>query len=115
MSRHLNYAYLNEDGQTGYFVDCPKCHFFKNSPAEVGGPCRNALCDETNAWVKDKHGASFERVAAGWRAGPGFYPTGVWEAMWDARGPLTLCGPYGTDLENSDDQNAREHKERYTS
>jgi hypothetical protein len=41
--RHLSYAYLRPDG-TGFYVDCPECHFFKNAPSDVGNPCRNALC-----------------------------------------------------------------------
>jgi len=44
-SRHLSYAYLREDGVVWY-IDCPKCHFFKNSPSDVGNPCRNAMCPD---------------------------------------------------------------------
>lgn len=34
-------GWLREDG-TGYFHDCPKCHFYKNVAV---GPCRNTGCD----------------------------------------------------------------------
>lgn len=43
MSRHLNYAYVDEDG-TGFFMDCPECHFFKNAPSDEGNACRNMSC-----------------------------------------------------------------------
>jgi hypothetical protein len=42
--RHLWNAYLNEDGQSGFYVDCPTCHFYKNGIEDIGGPCRNRLC-----------------------------------------------------------------------
>jgi hypothetical protein len=49
-------------------------------------------------WVKDKHGAAHIRIEGGWAPAPhGFYPGGQWQAMWDARGPLVECGPYGFD------------------
>lgn len=51
------------------------------------------------SWVKDKHGAtSMRRIDAdgndGWGQ-PGFYSYGKWSAMWEARGPYVLCGPWG--------------------
>lgn len=42
--RSLTYAYLREDGSVWY-VDCPECHFYKNSPRDVGKPCRSSLCE----------------------------------------------------------------------
>lgn len=48
-------------------------------------------------WVKDRHGATSLRYKEGWGA-PGIMPFGVWRAMWDARGPYTICGPWGAPL-----------------
>ena len=49
-----------------------------------------------DSWVQDRHGATHHRnpKGDGWGC-PGFYYHGVWKMMWDARGPLTLCGPWG--------------------
>ena len=61
-------------------------------------------------WVKDRHGAVSKRVTTnaggfmgeitGWSQ-PGCMPFGQWEAMWEARGPLTVCGPWGADLDRA--------------
>lgn len=48
-------------------------------------------------WVKDKHGGTSLRYAEGWGQ-PGTMPFGRWEAMWEARGPLVECGPWGREL-----------------
>ncbi|WP_193510433.1 hypothetical protein [Cryobacterium sp. BB736] len=45
-------------------------------------------------WVRDRHGATSYRQPAGWGE-PGTVPTGQWKAMWDARGPYVICGPWG--------------------
>ncbi len=37
-------ARLRGDG-TGYFLDCPVCHFYKT--ADPGQPCRRLGCDGT--------------------------------------------------------------------
>jgi hypothetical protein len=42
-ARHID-AYINGDG-TGFFLDCPRCHFYKNATSEPGEPCRSTLCD----------------------------------------------------------------------
>ena len=53
------------------------------------------------SWVKDCRGRASVRVVDsdgrdGWAPSPhGFYACGKWEAMWEAWGPLELCGPYG--------------------
>lgn len=52
-----------------------------------------------DTWVKDRHGAAHHRKGDGWGS-PGFYYFGKWEAMWNARGPLVECGPWGQDLED---------------
>ena len=46
------------------------------------------------SWVRDKHGATSCRQEDGWGQ-PGMMSFGRWEAMWDARGPYELCGPWG--------------------
>lgn len=47
-------------------------------------------------WVKDKYGAASVRCADGWAPAPsGFFACGRWEAMWEARGPLVECEPWG--------------------
>ena len=47
-------------------------------------------------WVRDKHGAVSVRNRDGWAPAPsGFFGTGRWEAMWQARGPLVECAPWG--------------------
>lgn len=43
VARHID-AYIHGDG-TGFFMDCPRCHFYKNSTSEPGEPCRSTLCD----------------------------------------------------------------------
>lgn len=52
-------------------------------------------------WVKDRHGGTSLRYAAGWGE-PGIMPFGRWEAMWLARGPLVECGPWGAPLETEE-------------
>lgn len=50
-------------------------------------------------WVKDRFGATSVRIKDGWAASPtGFYGGGIWECMWEARGPLEVCGPWGAQL-----------------
>ena len=39
---HLAAAWLRGDG-TGYFLECPVCHFYKVS--DPGEPCRRIGCD----------------------------------------------------------------------
>ena len=51
------------------------------------------------SWVKDRFGAAHHRAVDGGNWGePGMYYRASWEAMWDARGPLELCGPWGAPL-----------------
>lgn len=49
-----------------------------------------------DSWVRDRYGTTYHRnpEGVGWGC-PGFLYGGVWEQMWDARGPFTLCGPWG--------------------
>jgi hypothetical protein len=49
-------------------------------------------------WIVDRHGGTSVRHAGGGWASPGMMPFGRWEAMWAARGPLIVCGPYGAPL-----------------
>jgi hypothetical protein len=50
-------------------------------------------------WVRDRHGAVSVRNRDGWAPAPfGFYGAGQWAAMWQARGPLVECGPYGAEI-----------------
>lgn len=39
-------AYVWGDG-TGFFMDCPRCHFYKNSVSNEGDPCRSVTCTGT--------------------------------------------------------------------
>lgn len=52
-------------------------------------------------WVRDRHGAATKRFTldgqTGW-APPGCLPLAKWAPMWEARGPLVKCGPWGADL-----------------
>lgn len=74
---------------------CPACNH-SGPPAAMAEP-------PLGTWVKDRHGAAHQRrIDADGRDGwgqPGFYSTGRWEAMWEARGPLVICGPWGADLD----------------
>lgn len=45
-------------------------------------------------WVRDRFGAATMRQPEGWGQ-PGVMPFGRWHAMWDARGPYTVCNPWG--------------------
>jgi hypothetical protein len=76
-------------------ADCPTCgkpgYADKNIPLWREPP--------VGAWVKDRHGEVHQRRIDpdgrdGWGL-PGFYSFGKWEAMWEARGPLVECGPWG--------------------
>lgn len=56
-------------------------------------------------WVRDKFGATSCRQSGGGWGQPGIVPLGRWEAMWEARGPYELCGPWGRALsENTTEQ-----------
>lgn len=48
-------------------------------------------------WVRDRHGGLSMRQEGGWGE-PGIMPFGKWEAMWEARGPYVVCGPWGAPL-----------------
>lgn len=70
-------------------MNCPTCH--QEVPA-LTIPVEPPV----GTWVKDRHGAASVRNKDGWApALTGFYGGGRWEAMWEARGPLVECGPYG--------------------
>lgn len=50
-------------------------------------------------WVKDRYGAAHIRTPDGnWASAPSREGFGKWEAMWEARGPLTECGPWGREI-----------------
>lgn len=56
------------------------------------------------SWVKDRFGGTAQRhpkddpTQHGSWSQPGFMYLANWSAMWQARGPLTPCGPWGADL-----------------
>lgn len=50
------------------------------------------------SWVKDRHGAAHHRSRSGRWGQPGCLYLGDWVAMWNARGPLAECGPWGAEL-----------------
>lgn len=59
-------------------------------------------------WVKDRFGATHYRRHDGWAAAPtGFYAGGVWEMMWEARGPLVECAPWGIEPVMTPDTDVR--------
>jgi hypothetical protein len=77
---------------------CPCCGHLH--PATPWAPPEPPI----GTWVKDKQDAAHVRIKdvdgrVGWASSVGStYAFGKWEAMWEARGPLTVCGPYGADL-----------------
>lgn len=72
-------------------MNCPTCgHHLSDSeiPPEPS----------EGTWVRDKKGVVFlHHIGGGWSPS-GFFPLGKWSAMWEARGPLTICGPWGIEL-----------------
>lgn len=52
-------------------------------------------------WVRDRFGSTHQHGLGGGWGTPGFFYTGKWEAMWEARGPLEVCGPWGASLTDS--------------
>lgn len=55
-------------------------------------------------WVRDRFGATHVRIKdadrrIGWACSPtGYYAFGKWEAMWEGRGPLVECAPWGREV-----------------
>lgn len=74
---------------------CPNCGY------EIPPECPPE--PPVGTWVKDRQGSvSVRRVSGGidgW-APPNMMPFGKWQAMWNAHGPLVVCGPYGAELVN---------------
>lgn len=76
----------------GRVMKCPTCGAQMSHP-----PTEPPI----GTWVKDRHGAVAVRTIDsegrdGWAPAPsGFYAFGRWTSMWDARGPLVECGPWG--------------------
>jgi hypothetical protein len=75
-------------------VNCPTC----GQPVPLAqAPPEPPL----GTWVRDaKGGVSVRIIDAdgndGWAAAPtGFYAFAKWPSMWEARGPLVVCGPWG--------------------
>ena len=64
---------------------CPTCQCVPPPEPPVG------------TWVRDRFGGTTMRHPNGGWAPPGFLPAARWEAMWEGRGPLVECGPYGGD------------------
>lgn len=69
-------------------VTCPNCGYQIEAVVPAEPP--------VGTWVKDRFGATHVRQAKGWGS-PGTVPFGKWDAMWQARGPLVECGPWGQD------------------
>ncbi len=44
-------ALVHDDG-TGYFLTCPRCHFYKNAASKEGNTCRNVNCTGTIETVR---------------------------------------------------------------
>lgn len=51
-----------------------------------------------DTWVKDRFGGTHHRGSGGSWGQPGVMYFGAWRAMWESRGPLVECGPWGADL-----------------
>lgn len=73
---HLAATWMRGDG-TGYYFDCPTCHFYKNGSL---GPCRKIGCNDTVVKVEIRTVSDalerdelIEKVA--------------WIDYWGARGP----------------------------
>lgn len=69
---------------------CPTC-------GRAGYPGPVPAEPPVGTWVRDRYGALSMRKEAGWAA-VGCEPFGLWSAMWQARGPYEICGPWGTPL-----------------
>lgn len=57
-------------------------------------------------WVRDRFGAAmYHHIDSdgnnGWAPGPSYMALANWKAMWEARGPLIECGPWGSDREEA--------------
>jgi hypothetical protein len=59
--------------------------------------CPEAVPPEppVGTWVRDRFGGVTMRQHGGGWAPPGFMPLASWRAMWERRGPLVECGPWG--------------------
>lgn len=75
-------------------MKCPTCGH-DNYPGQV--PPEPPI----GTWVKDRFGATIMRHPDGGWAPPGCMPLAVWDKMWNARGPLVICGPYGEELDDN--------------
>ncbi|HVQ18918.1 MAG TPA: hypothetical protein VMT27_07770 [Actinomycetes bacterium] len=73
---------------------CPQCG------DEVNHSCPGVCPPEPpiGTWVKDRHGGTSHRGENGSWGSPGMYYLANWERMWQARGPLVECGPWGGPL-----------------
>jgi hypothetical protein len=49
------------------------------------------------SWVKDRYGGISHRGENGSWGQPGMYYLASWVPMWNARGPLVPCGPWGNE------------------
>jgi hypothetical protein len=75
-------------------------HDYVESDA-VGARSRSHVPPEppSGTWVRDRYGAAFHRGDSGNWGMPGFLYLADWVSMWDARGPLVECPPWGVDPE----------------
>lgn len=78
-------------------VVCPEC-------GNRFAPTQEPLPEPPlGTWVRDRHGGVSVRIIDsykndGWAPAPhGFYAGGKWDAMWQARGPLVECPPWGVE------------------
>lgn len=79
---------------------CPSCGHAFHPQACLPVPTEPPV----GTWVKDRFGGTHVRIEdsdgnIGWSASPtGFYAFGKWAPMWESRGPLVECGPWGAEL-----------------
>lgn len=67
---------------------CPTC-------GRAGYPGPTPPEPPVGTWVRDRFGGLSKHQKGGGWGEPGFEPFGVWSAMWQTRGPLEICGPWG--------------------
>lgn len=71
-------------------MSCPRCGYTPGPECPPEPPI--------GTWVQDRHGGVSKRFTLGDMTGwapPGCLPLAQWKAMWEARGPLTICAPWG--------------------
>lgn len=79
---------------------CPCCGADLYTGSEGALEERQAIPAEppVGTWVRDRFGGVSHRGKGGGWGEPGLLYLAKWEPMWEARGPLVECGPWGRAL-----------------